>query len=46
LPNSNINEEGEEGEEAVKEAYKGVDKSLDEDNNQGNAKVKYTLIED
>ena len=30
--NSNIDEqEGEEGEEAVKEAYKGVDKSLDKD---------------
>jgi len=34
LPNSNVNEqEGEEGEEAVKEAYEGVDKSSDEDDN-------------
>ena len=45
--NSNINEqEGEEGEEAVEEAYEGVDESLNKDNDQGDTKVKYTLIED
>ena len=45
--NFDINkQEREEGEEAVKEIYKGVDKSLDEDDDQGDAKVKYTLIED
>ena len=45
--NPDINEqEGEEGEKAVKEAYDGVDESSNEDDNQGNAEVKYTLIED
>jgi hypothetical protein len=44
---SDIDEqEGEEGEEAVEEAYEGVDKSSDEDDDQGDAEVKYTLIED
>ena len=44
---SDIDEqEGDKGEEVVKEAYKGVDESSDEDDDQGDAEVKYTLIED